>query len=106
MENHAGGWGGHAGGARDPVRPYDEDHDGDEFRNEFADEDLVGCDEFGCLFPEECIAPDPYHFPSEWHTAEMMEALYAEAEAVEPETQEPEAPRFRHDDTNDEEPPF
>lgn len=29
-----------------------------------------------CLFGNDCCMPDPYHLPSECHTAEMMEQYY------------------------------
>ena len=64
---------------RGPFGFSDEDRD-DDFDDDFADQDPFSPDGFGCLFPEECCMPDPYHFSSECHTAEMMETLYAGAE--------------------------
>ena len=52
----------------------------------YAHEDLVERDEFGheafgCLFPSRCCMPGP-HYPSDCVSAEMMEDLFAEAEAA------------------------
>jgi len=64
---------------RTPFWAYGEDHD--DFEDDFADEDLMERDEeFECCFPERCCMPG-YHFPSECHTPEIMEALYADAYA-------------------------
>ena len=51
----------------------------------YAHEDLVERDEFGyeafgCLFPSQCCMPGP-HYPSDCVSVEMMEELFAEAEA-------------------------
>jgi hypothetical protein len=45
------------------------------------DEDPGCCSEshaFGCVLPGECCMPGP-HYPSECHSAEMIEAMEAEA---------------------------
>lgn len=46
---------------------------------EFAGEEDREQPQFGCDFPERCCMPG-LHFPSECHTAEMMEQLMEEDE--------------------------
>ena len=66
------------------ARVYDVEDD--DFGDRYADEDLVERDEFGheafgCLFPSRCCMPGP-HYPSDCVSVEMMEDLFAEAEAA------------------------
>ena len=66
------------------ARVYDVEDD--DFGDRYADEDLVERDEFGyeafgCLFPSQCCMPGP-HYPSDCVSVEMMEDLFAEAEAA------------------------
>ena len=61
------------------------DAEDDDFDDYYAHEDLVERDEFGyeafgCLFPSQCCMPGP-HYPSDCVSVEMMEDLFAEAEA-------------------------
>ena len=61
------------------------DVEDDDFDDYYAHEDLVERDEFGyeafgCLFPSQCCMPGP-HYPSDCVSVEMMEDLFAEAEA-------------------------
>ena len=66
------------------ARVFDAEED-DDFDDYHAHDDLVERDEFGyeafgCLFPSRCCMPGP-HYPSDCVSVEMMEELFAEAEA-------------------------
>ncbi len=52
-------------------------YDEDEREGDFDDEFEGG---FRCVLGDDCLFPHPFHFPSECHGVEDMEAYHAEME--------------------------